>query len=297
MKQLFFFIVTLIFLLSISTSHASGLNFVDELGRRVVLAGPPQRIVSLAPSVTEILFSLGLDEQIVGVATPCNFPGKAKTKAQLGTYLNPDMEKIVSLRPDVVFATGAGNNRSTVERLQELGLPTYVVFPKNFEGILGSIRHLGHVNNREKEALRITQRMQARSQKVIEVTRGLRRPNVFFQIGDAPIITVGRDSFADDLIRLAGGVNIAGTEKEMYPRLGIEEVLRRAPEVILISSMNPKGDYERTIQEWARWKIIPAVRDDRIYLIDSDLIDCPSPRIIDGLEEMARILHPQQFRK
>jgi iron complex transport system substrate-binding protein len=108
---------------------------------------------------------------------------------------------------------------------------------------------------------------------------------------------VGKGSFADDLLHLAGGENIAGKEKEMYPRLGMEEILRRAPEVILISSMNPKAEYHKIFQEWARWKIIPAVRDGRIRLIDSDLIDRPSPRIIDGLEEMARILHPQQFKK
>jgi iron complex transport system substrate-binding protein len=139
--------------------------------------------------------------------------------------------------------------------------------------------------------------MEKRSQRVIEITKGLPRPKVFVQIGDAPIIAIGRGSFADDLIRLAGGENIAGKEKEMYPQLGIEEILRRAPEVILISSMNPKAEYHKIFQEWARWKIIPAVRDGRIHLIDSDLIDRPSPRIIDGLEEMARFFHPQQFKK
>jgi iron complex transport system substrate-binding protein len=184
-----------------------------------------------------------------------------------------------------------------VERLQKLGLPTYVIFPKNFDDILRSIRHLGQVSNREKEALGIIQGMQKRSQRVIEITKRLPRPKVFVQIGDAPIITIGRGGFADDLIHLAGGENIAGKEKEMYPRLGIEEILKRAPEVILISSMNPKAEYHKIFQEWAHWKIIPSVRDGRIHLIDSDLIDRPSPRIIDGLEEMARILHPQQFKK
>jgi iron complex transport system substrate-binding protein len=184
-----------------------------------------------------------------------------------------------------------------VERLQIFGLPTYVIFPKNFNDILRSIKHLGQINNREKEALGIVQGMQRRRQRVTEITKGLPRPKVFVQIGDAPIITIGRGCFADDVIRLAGGENIAGKEEEMYPRLGLEEILRRAPEVILISSMDPKAEYRKIFQEWSRWKIIPAVRDGRIHLIDSDLIDRPSPRIIDGLEEMARILHPQQFKK
>jgi iron complex transport system substrate-binding protein len=297
MKHPFLFILSLITLFTTSISQASSLRFVDEVGRRVVFPFPPQRIISLAPNITEILFSLGLDEQIVGVSIPCNFPEKARSKVQVGSYLSPDLERIISLKPDLIIATGAGNTRDTVERLQRLGLPTYVIFPKNFDDILMSVKHLGQVNNREKEALGIIQRMEKRSQRVIEITKGLPRPKVFLQIGDAPIITIGRGSFADDLIHLAGGENIAGKEKEMYPRLGIEEILRRAPEVILISSMNPKAEYHKIIQEWVRWKSIPAVRDGRIHLIDSDLIDRPSPRIIDGLEEMARILHPQLFKK
>ena len=280
-----------------SLSHSAPLRFLDEVGRKVAFSFPPQRIISLAPNITEILFSLGLEQQIVGVSIHCNFPQKARSKVQVGSYLSPDMEKIISLKPDLVVATGVGNTQDTVDRLQKLGLAVFVIFPKNFYDILRSIAHLGQVTNREKEALEIIQGMQKRSQRVIEITEGLSRPRVFVQIGDVPIVTVGRGSFADDLIHLAGGENIAGKEKETYPRLGIEEILRKAPEVILISSMNPKAEYHKIFQEWTRWKIIPAVREGRIHLIDSDLIDRPSPRIIDGLEEMAKIFHPQQFKK
>jgi iron complex transport system substrate-binding protein len=116
------------------------------------------------------------------------------------------------------------------------------------------------------------------------------------QIGEAPIVTVGRGSFADDLISLAGGENVAAREERMYPRWGMEEVLNRLPEVILVSSMNPKGNYEKVVQEWSRWKMIPAVQNGRIHLIDSDLIDRPSPRIVEGLEEMAGVFHPERFK-
>jgi iron complex transport system substrate-binding protein len=184
-----------------------------------------------------------------------------------------------------------------VDRLEKLGFQTYVIYPKNFDDILQSIGHIGQVVNREKEARRIIEEMRKRSQRVIELTKGLPRPKVFIQIGDIPIVTVGRGSFADDLIRLAGGENIAGKEKEVYPRFGMEEILKRSPEVIIISSMNPKGDYQKILQEWTRWKTIPAVKNGRIHLIDSDLLDRPSPRIIDGLEELARVLHPERFKK
>lgn len=292
-----FLILLVLILLFPSTSYPRSLQFKDEVGREVTFSFPPKRIISLAPNITEILFSLGLDEEIVGVSIHCNFPKKAKSKVRVGSYINIDFERIISLKPDLIIATGVGNTRDMVERLGKLGFPTYVVFPKNFNDILQSIGHIGKVVNREKEAMKIIDGMKKRRQKVIELTQGLPRTRVFLQIGEAPIVTVGKGSFADDLIRLAGGENIAGREKGMYPRLGMEEILKRSPEVILISSMNPKGDYRRVIQEWVRWKMIPAVKNGCIHLIDSDLIDRPSPRIIDGLEEMARVLHPERFRK
>lgn len=290
------FLLLLWFLIRAPSSHSSSQQFMDEVGREVILPSPPKKIVSLAPNVTEILFGLGLDQEIVGVSIHCNFPERAKSKVRVGSYITLDFEKIVSLKPDLIIATGAGNTRDMVERLERLGFPIYVIFPKNFEEVLQSIGHVGQVVDRKKEAAEIIQEMKRRRQKVTEVTRGLPRPRVFLQIGEAPIVTVGKDSFADDLIRLAGGDNVAGNEKTMYPRFGMEEILKLSPEVILVSSMNPRGNYQKVLQEWSRWKTIPAVRNGRIHLIDSDLIDRPSPRIIEGLEEMARILHPEKFK-
>ena len=288
---------SLVIFLGTSTSFSAARTFIDEVGREVTFSFPPERIVSLAPNITEILFRLGLDEEIVGVSIHCNFPEKAKSKVRVGSYISLDFEKITSLRPDLIIATGAGNTRDMVDRLDKLGFYSYVIYPKNFDDILKSILHIGQVVNRDKEAKQITEEMRKRSQRVIELTKDLPRPKVFIQIADAPIVTVGKGSFADDLIRLAGGENIAGKEKEVYPRFGMEEILKRSPEVIVISSMNPKGDYQKILQEWNRWKTIPAVKNGRIHLIDSDLIDRPSPRIIDGLEELARVLHPERFKK
>ena len=294
-RFLFFFLPFVMFWPWVS--YSSNLRFKDEVGREVIISFPPRRMISLAPNITEILFTLGLDEEIAGVSIHCNFPEKAKAKVRVGSYISLDFERIISLGPDLIIATGAGNTREMVERLEKLGFPAYVIFPKNIEGILLSIEHIGQVVDREKEALRIIHEIKRRREKVIELARNLPRPRVFLQIGEAPIVTVGKGSFADDLIRLAGGDNVAGDEKKMYPRFGIEEILKRAPEVIIVSSMNPKADYGKVLQEWSRWKTIPAVRNNRIHLVDSDLLDRPSPRIIDGLEEMARILHPERFKK
>jgi iron complex transport system substrate-binding protein len=291
--------LTLLFflILSFSPSYSTERTFKDEVGREVTFPFPPKRIVSLAPNITEILFGLGLDEEIVGVSIHCNFPEKARTKVRVGSYINLDYEKITSVTPDLIIATGAGNTRGMVGRLEQLGFPTYVIYPKNFEDILKSIIHIGQVANREKEARAIIGGMKKRTHRVIELIKNLSRPKVFIQIGDAPMVTVGKGSFADDLIRLAGGENIAGKEKEEYPRFGMEEILKRSPEVIVMSSMNPKGDYLKILQEWNRWKTIPAVKNGRVHIMDSDLIDRPSPRIIEGLEELARFLHPERIKK
>lgn len=294
-KRLPLLIALLCFVASALHAAPPKLRFTDEVGRETAFAFPPKRIVSLAPNITEILFSFGLNTEIVGVSSDSNFPKEARTKVQIGGYLNPDLERIVSLKPDLIIATGAGNTRDIVHRLGNLGFPTYVIFPKNFDDILKSIDHLGQVVDREKEATVIVQGMKKRRERIVELTKALHRPRIFLLVGEAPIVTAGKGSFADDLIRLAGGENIAGKEREMYPRLGMEEVLQRAPEVILISSMNPKAVYKKVFQEWSRWKMIPAVRDNRIHVIDSDVIDRPSPRIIDGLQEIARILHPEAF--
>jgi iron complex transport system substrate-binding protein len=287
----------LFLVLFFSISYSTERTFEDELGREVTFPFAPKRIVSLAPNITEILFSLGLDEEIVGVSIHCNFPEKAKTKNRVGSYISLDYEKITSVKPDLIIATGVGNTKDMVDRLEQLGFSTYVIYPKNFEDILKSIIHIGQVVNREKEARTIIEGIKKRSQRVINLTKDLARPKVFIQIGDTPMVTVGKGSFTDDLIRLAGGENIAGKEKEVYPRFGMEEILQKSPEVIVISSMKPKGDYQKTFQEWNRWKTIPAVKNGRVHIINSDLIDRPSPRIIDGLEQLARMLHPEQFRK
>jgi iron complex transport system substrate-binding protein len=288
------FLALLIIWLPVAASAAR--QFADEVGRQVTVPSVPKRIISLAPNVTEILFGLGLDQEIVGVSIHCNFPERANTRTRVGSYISLDFEKIVSLKPDLIIGTGAGNTKGMVDRLKKLGVPTYIIFPRNFDGILTSVRHLGQVVDKERESLIITRNMEGRRRRIIDLTRDLPRPRVFMQIGEFPMVTVGKGSFADDLIFLAGGENVGAEEKKMYPRWGMEEVLKRSPEVILISSMNPKGNYEKVVQEWSRWKMIPAVQHGRIHLIDSDLVDRPSPRIVEGLEEMARLLHPERFK-
>ena len=267
--------------------------FVDEVGRRVMVPEHPSRIISLSPSITEILFSLGLEEQIVGVSNHSDFPSQALAKPRVGSYINPSVERTISLNPDLIVATAAGNPREFVERMESLGLSVYTVFPKDFDGILRSISHIATVTGREYRGTRVVREMRQRKERILQLTHGRSKPRVFFQIGKEPIVTVGNGSFADDLISLAGGQNIAGAESTKYPRYSIEEILVKAPDVIIITSMNPGANSQELAQQWNRWNTIPAVRGGRVFVIDSDLVDLPSPRIIDGLEAIAGILHPE----
>jgi len=280
-------------LLLVEVSFSATRVFVDEVGRRVKVPDPPKRIVSLSPSITEILFSLGLEERIVGVSNHSDFPLQALAKPRVGSYINPNVERTISLNPDLILATAAGNPREFVDRMESLGLSVYTVFPKDFDGILTSISHIAMVTGSEHCGARVIREMRSRKERILQLTRGRIKPKVFFQIGTAPIVTVGKGSFADDLISLAGGRNIAGGESMKYPRYSIEEILVKAPDVIIITSMDPRGDSQKLAEQWNRWETIPAVKQGRVFVIDSDLVDLPSPRIIDGLEGIARILHPE----
>ena len=280
-------------LLLVEVGLSANRVFVDEVGRRVEVPESPIRIISLSPSITEILFSLGLEERIIGVSNHSDFPPQALTKPRVGSYIKPSIERTMSLNPDLILATAAGNPRGFVERMERLGFSVYTVFPKDFDGILRSISHIARVTGREQRGAIVTREMMKRKGKIIRLTSGRDKPKVFLQIGTAPIVTVGKGSFADDLISLAGGLNIAGGESLKYPRYSIEEVLVKAPDVIIITSMDPREDSQKLAEQWNRWKTIPAVKQKRVSVINSDLIDLPSPRIIEGLEVIAGILHPE----
>lgn len=277
--------------------HPEERTFRDAIGRSVRVSYPPKRIVSLAPDITETLFVLGLDSEIAGVTRFSNFPSAAKGKPRVGSYVAINTEAVIDLQPDLVIGTGAGNSRIQVEKLWRMGLPVFVVYPKNFPDILDTIHLIGRVVGREERANQTVTQMKLRIQEVRRRVEGRKKPTVFLQIGKGPLFTVSNGSFANDLITMAGGENIARDAKIPYPSYSLEEVILKAPEVIIISSMYREGDHSRWLDDWKKWTVLPAVKNNRLYIIDSDLIDRPSPRIVEGLEQMAHMLHPEAFKK
>lgn len=288
-----YLIAFVIHLLLISSIEGEERILTDEIGRKVKIPNAPKRIISLAPSVTEILFALGLQEEIAGVTDFCDYPEAALNKPKIGGFINPSIEKIVSLKPDLIIGTREGNRMETIHRLSGLGFSVFLIDSKSFDGVIRTIGNIGEIVGRQNESRRITRDMMARKEYVLAHTRSLPKPKVFFQVGYAPIITVGRGTTADDLIRLAGGKSISEHESLNYPIYSIETILSKAPVIIIMSSMGSKIDCLNLVKTWQNWKSIPAVKMNAIYVIDSNLVDRPTPRIVKGLETLVRIIHPE----
>jgi iron complex transport system substrate-binding protein len=269
----------------------------DETGRKVKIPCPAKRIVSLAPSITEILFALGLNEEIIAITNFCDYPKAVLGKPRIGGFVNPDTEKIVSLKPDLIIGIRDGNRMDTVDRLNDFGFPVYLIDPKGFDGVMGTIKNIGEVVGRERESRRLIKELIDKRENMITLTRSLSKPRVFFQVGDVPLITVGKGTLGDDLIRLAGGRSISENELVSYPSYSIETILAMAPEMIIISSMETKKDHMYLVKKWQNWKSIPAVKMNAIHVIDSNLVDRPTPRIAEGLDALVRIIHPEVFKE
>jgi iron complex transport system substrate-binding protein len=275
------------------TEHLAARTLVDKVGRTVEVPDHPVRVVALAPSVTEIVFALGQEHRLVGASTHSDFPANAKNLPKVGTYVRPDLERILALKPDLCLAVKDGNPKALIERLEGLGVPVYAVDPRSFAAIIEAVQGIGEILGVEGEAGVVTNEMQRRIEEVRQVAAmATTRPRVFYQIGLAPMVSAGQGTFLHEMIELAGGDNLAAGE-ELYPRFAPEEVVTLAPEIILVSAMRSEG--VRAQEHWARFGAIPAVREGRVHAVDSDLFDRPSPRLVLALEEMARLLHPELF--
>lgn len=283
------FLIILLFSSPLS-SHAT--VFHDSLGRRVILSSVPMRIISLAPSITEIIYFLGLGERLMGVTRFSYFPREAQEKPKVGVYTDINVEKVITLNPDLVIATADGNKRGDVEMLKEADIPVYVVNPRKVNQVLDAIEKLGEVCGVTDRAKRLVGSLRRRVTRVKKAVRDKGKPLVLLVINVKPLMSVNQSTIHHDIIQLAGGRNMTGDQPIPYPKLSMEEVIRKGPDVIIISSMERGGKYEKARKEWFRWPNLPAVRKRRVHLIDSDLIDRSAPRIVNGLEEMARLIHP-----
>ena len=269
-------------------------TFVDDLGRKIFLAKAPRRVVSLAPSITEILYAIGLNDEIVGVTEFCDYPQEAKQKAKIG-YAQPNIEAIVTLEPDLVLAPRAFLRADLLAKLEQLKVTTFVVDPESFEEIPSRIQTVGRILNRSTAADGVAMAMRQRIAAIRSKMEAVARVRVLYVLNSQPLITVGPGSYIHQVINVAGGSNIASQATVPYPHLNMEAVLKEDPEIIIFPIGKAEGISLAEQQEWLRWTSLSAVKQGRLHQISADILNRPGPRIVEGLETLARIIHPEAF--
>ena len=275
------------------------LTIADDLGRTVLIEKLPQRIISLAPSNTEIIYALGLEDKLVGTTDYCDYPEAAKAKTRVASYTTPDMEKLIRLQPDLVIAE-AIHEKTVLPALEKLGLTVIVMSATSIDVVLRDITLIGQINGKTKASAQLVTNLSQRIEAVTSKTEGLtpkERPKVLYVVWHNPIWTMGCNTFIDDLIYKAGGSNIFADDFEKSRVVSLEAVIAKNPQVIIVSGMATTSDliYNSIIRE-QRLQVVDAIINNRVHKIsDANLIERPGPRIVDGLDEVARLIHPEIF--
>lgn len=277
------------------------LSLTDSAGRTVEIAAVPQQIVSLAPSTTEILFAIGAGPRIVAVDTFSDFPAEAANLPKIGgTNLTYNVEQIVTLKPDLVMAAGI-TPINTVNQLADLGLTVVVLgsAETSIDNVFADIELTGRITGQRTQAEQVVAGMRQKyEQTSARVAQATSKPRVYWEL-DATDVTkpysVGPNNFVNDLITLSGGVNIFAEVDSPYPQVGSEQIVAANPEIILLADAE-YGITTESVVSRPGWNVIGAVQQSKIFPIDSDLATRPGPRVIDGLEAVARLIHPEVFQ-
>lgn len=265
-----------------------------------LLAAPApaaERIISLAPSVTETLFALGVGDRVVGVSTYCDYPPAALKIDRVGTFLQPNLERILAKKPDLVIAVPSPGNQAPVEHLQALGLKVLVVDPERIAEILASIRSIADAVGVPQAGGELVARIERDLAAVESRLSDAARPPTLMLVGRAPLVAAGAQTYQGELLERAHGTNVAAESGQAWPHISLELVVARAPQVIIDASMGSEesADSHAAQAFWADFPTIPAVRDGRIYGYRSYELLRPGPRVAETLATVARFIHPERF--
>jgi iron complex transport system substrate-binding protein len=262
----------------------------DDLGRTVTVPKRIERVVSLAPNLTENIFAVGAGDRLVGVTTLCDYPGAAKNIAKVGDTVNPNMETIVALDPQVVFVSTSSQIESFSGMLDSKGIAVFITNPSTLDGVFGDLQQLGDLFGTGEAADKLVSELEGRIDAVAGKIGDSEKPRVFVQISKEPLFTAGRDSFLTDIIDRAGGRSVTADIATAYPNLNKETALALDPEVIILSDSDDNREPNDV------FKNSTAVKKGKVFRVNPDLIARPGPRLVDGLEQLARDLHPDKFR-
>ncbi len=270
------------------------MTVTDPAGRQVTIKAEPKAIVSLAPSITEILYALGLADRVAGVTEFCNYPPEAQAKPKVGGFADVSIEKLMALNPDLVLVASI-HIAQVLPELEKLGLTVVVVDAHDLPQVLESIELVGKITGKEKEAKTLVAEMQEKMESIAKAVEGRKKPRVFWELS-SDLWTVGPGSFVHDIIVRAGGENIATGQP--YLQLSNEAVIAADPEVIILAD-HPYGESAETVAKRPGWDKITAVKEGRIIELtqeQTDIVSRPGPRVVYALELIAKALHPDAFR-
>lgn len=274
---------------------AQRVEIVDDTGRQIALPAPAQRIVSLAPHVTEMLFAAGAGDQVVGAVDYSDYPAAAMALPRVGGYTRIDLEAVATLRPDLVIGWHSGNRDGDVGRLHALGIPVYLSEPRSLDDVAHSLEQLGRLAGTTPAANAAAAAFRARRDQ-LAATNASRAPvRVFYQIWERPLMTVNDDHLIADVIRLCGGRNVFGTVAHLTPTIGTEAVLAANPEVIVASGMDAARP--QWLDQWLRWPQLEAAQRGNLFFIPPELIQRHTPRILDGAQRLCEQLDRARSRR
>lgn len=260
----------------------------DALGRPVGGETVPQRIVSLTPSVTEILYALGVEDRIVGVTSYCNYPEAARFKPKVGEYANPSLEVLAAMQPDLLFMAADNSSPELLARLEALNIPVYIAYPRSVGETAALIRNMGDLLEHQEVAEALASELDRSVECARILTQNRPRVRVLCTVMTQPLVVAGRHTLLDNLVELAGGENVVPSGANRYPTWGIESVLAANPDVILISPHPGQSDPSAIYRQWPQLK---AVQGERLVTIEADWIQRPGPRLAIGLAAMTKALH------
>jgi iron complex transport system substrate-binding protein len=276
----------------------SAITVTDDAGNTVSLNATPSRIVSLAPSNTEILAALGLLDRVVGVTDVDNYPPAVNNITRIGGYSSISIEKVAAVQPDLIIASDI-TPQATVDRLRELGLTVVVVSPRNIGHMIRDVRMVGTVTGAGPRADQLAGNLSDRLTAVLPCTQPPGRPTVAHVVWNDPLYISGNDTLQNDVILHAGGVN-AFAEKSGWGTVSLEEFLMKNPDVIIVNGGGGMDSLTKDVILEAfmtnpQYASLSAVKNHRVYAVDADIISRPAPRIVDATEQVARLIHPECF--
>ena len=263
----------------------------DEAGKRVRVPVRPQRIVTLAPNLTEIVYAISAGDRLVGNTTFCDYPEQAKQVAKVGDTLQPNIERIIALRPELILVSTASQLETFTKQLDERGIAVFVTDPHDLEGVFRSIKTVGDLLGQQEQAGKLVNSLHTRAAAIEEAVKSRQPVTVFYQVSPSPLWTAGRRSWVTDLIRRAGGKSVTGEVEGEWMRYSDEAALASRPEAIIMATSGEKMEVAAALQK------SPAVINKRVYGISGDYLSRPGPRLVEGLEQIARVLHPEAFKQ